>query len=143
MASNRAPTCSKSIAARCDQVFHEFLKGLISEAGGRKVHVLVDNLRVHHAKAIKRWARRYRAKIQLHYLPSYSPDLNPDEYFNCDIKEALAKRPERRTKGHWNLSITHKSASVRKDLPSRGDVAEAMKAPPERNHPGFAVVFAA
>lgn len=87
------------------RVFHRFLKGLITDAGGRKLFVIVDNLRVHHAKAIKRWVRRYQARIELHYLPSYSPDLNPDEYFNCDIKAELAKRPERRTKGQWSATV--------------------------------------
>ncbi|TAG10689.1 MAG: hypothetical protein EAZ42_03220 [Verrucomicrobia bacterium] len=41
----------------------------------------------------------------MHYLPSYSPDLNPDEYFNCDVKTELAKRPERRIKGKWRESV--------------------------------------
>jgi len=36
------------------QVFHKFLRGLIKDAKGRKVYVIVDNLRVHHAKKIKR-----------------------------------------------------------------------------------------
>lgn len=83
------------------KVFHRYLRGLIIEAGGRKLHVIVDNLRVHHAKVIKRWVRRYSTLIELHYLPSYSPDLNPDEYLNCDLKTELAKRPERRQKGKW------------------------------------------
>lgn len=109
------------------QVFHEFLKRLISEAGGRKLHVVVDNLRVHHAKAIKRWVRRYQAKIQLHYLPSYSPDLNPDEYFNCDIKAELAKRPERRTKGHWSATV-QETAEHLASMPDR--ISSYFKAKP-------------
>lgn len=87
------------------RVFHRFLKALISEAAGRKMHVIVDNLRVHHAKAIRRWVRRYGKLIELHYLPSYSPDLNPDEYLNCDVKTELAKRPERRVKGKWAQNV--------------------------------------
>lgn len=87
------------------RVFHRFLKALIHDANGRKLHVIVDHLRVHHAKVIQRWVRRYQAKMQLHHLPSYSPDLNPDEYFNCDLKAELAKRPERRTKGQWTATV--------------------------------------
>src|SRR5690606_29998244 len=64
------------------RVFHRFLKALLVESGGRKLHVIVDNLRVHHSKVIKRWLRRYGHLIEVHYLPSYSPDLNPDEYLN-------------------------------------------------------------
>ena len=87
------------------RTFHRFLKGLVKDAAGRKLHVIVDNLRVHHANVIKRWVRRYQKQIEVHYLPSYSPDLNPDEYFNGDIKAQLAKRPERRTKGQWAATV--------------------------------------
>lgn len=87
------------------RVFHRFLSGVVKDAAGRKLHIIVDNLRVHHGKIIRRWLRRYSNYIELHYLPSYSPDLNPDEYLNCDVKTELAKRPERRTKGKWRESV--------------------------------------
>ena len=83
------------------RTYHRFLKQLILDAKGRKLHIIADNLRVHHSKVIKRWARRYAHLIELHYLPSYCPDLNPDEYLNCDLKTELSKRPERRKKGQW------------------------------------------
>lgn len=83
------------------RIYHCFLKQLIKDAQGKKIHVIADNLRVHHSKVIKRWTRRYCDLIELHYLPSYCPDLNPDEYLNCDLKTELSKRPERRKKGHW------------------------------------------
>ena len=83
------------------RVYHRFLKQLLKDADGQKIHVIADNLRVHHSRVIKRWARRYGQLIELHYLPSYCPDLNPDEYLNCDLKTELAKRPERREKGKW------------------------------------------
>ena len=67
------------------RIYHQFLKQLIADAKGQKIHVIADNLRVHHSKVIKRWARRYAHLIELHYLPSYCSDLNPDEYLNCDF----------------------------------------------------------
>ena len=87
------------------RIYHQFLKQLIADAKGQKIHVIADNLRVHHSKVIKRWARRYAHLIELHYLPSYCPDLNPDEYLNCDLKTELAKRPERRAKGQWVKTV--------------------------------------
>ncbi len=87
------------------QRFHAFLKRLILEAEGRKIVVIVDNLRVHHSKVIKRWLRRYLSRIEVEYLPSYSPDLNPDEYLDCDLKTELAKRPERRDRGKWRQTV--------------------------------------
>lgn len=87
------------------RVYHQFLKQLIKDANGQKIHIIADNLRVHHSKVIKRWVRRYCDLIELHYLPSYCPDLNPDEYLNCDLKTELAKKPERREKGKWARTV--------------------------------------
>lgn len=97
------------------RTFHRFLKALVTEAKGKKLHVIVDNLRVHHAKVIKRWVRKYHNLIELHYLPSYSPDLNPDEYLNCDLKTELAKRPERREKGKWTETVVETLEVLKND----------------------------
>ena len=63
----------------------DFCKRLIKTAK-RKVYLILDNLRVHHAKLFKAWLADNEDKIQVYYLPSYSPELNPDEYLNCDLK---------------------------------------------------------
>lgn len=52
----------------------------------RKVFLIPDNLRVHHAKPVKEWLEAHKKMIQVFYLPAYSPELNPDEYLNCDLK---------------------------------------------------------
>lgn len=86
------------------QVFIRFLTRLL-RSSPKKVHLIVDNLRVHHAKIVKAWVAQRLDEIELHYLPSYSPDLNPDEYLNCDLKTELAKRPERRIKGKFTKTV--------------------------------------
>lgn len=86
------------------QVFIKFLGRLI-KSSPKKIHLIVDNLRVHHAKLVQAWVAERSGKIELHYLPSYSPDLNPDEYLNCDLKTELAKRPERRLKGKFTQTV--------------------------------------
>ncbi|MFA0813236.1 IS630 family transposase, partial [Microbulbifer epialgicus] len=63
----------------------DFLKRLIKTAG-RKVYLILDNLRVHHARVVKAWLAEHEDEIEIYYLPSYSPELNPDEYLNCDLK---------------------------------------------------------
>ena len=40
---------------------------------------LVDNLKVQHAKPVKAWLEQNKAHIEVFYLPSYSPELIPDE----------------------------------------------------------------
>jgi transposase len=42
---------------------------------------------------VKDWAEGNKDKIELFYLPSYSPEKNPDEYLNCDLKYGLSITP--------------------------------------------------
>ncbi|WP_277058424.1 IS630 family transposase [Trichlorobacter lovleyi] len=53
---------------------------------GRKVYLILDNLRVHHSELVKKWLEKHKDKIEVFYLPSYSPELNPDEYLNNSLK---------------------------------------------------------
>ena len=62
-----------------------FMTRLVKDAG-RKVFLILDNLRVHHSKIIKQWLQDHQEQIEVFYLPSYSPDLNPDEYLNGNLK---------------------------------------------------------
>jgi len=39
-----------------------------------KVFLILDNLRVHHSKLVKKWVEEHKSEIELFYLPSYSPD---------------------------------------------------------------------
>ena len=66
----------------------EFMKRLLKDAG-RKVILILDNLRVHHSKPVKAWLDENKEKIEVFYLPAYSPELNPDEYLNNDLKSAV------------------------------------------------------
>jgi transposase len=66
-------------------LFIRFLQRLIKDAD-QKVFLIVDNLRVHHARKVRAWVARHPDAIELFYLPPYSPELNPDEYLNGDLK---------------------------------------------------------
>ena len=75
--------------------FIEFLERLITSAAS-KVFLIVDNLRVHHAKLVRAWVEPRAAQIELFYLPPYAPESNPDEYLNHDFKTALRLEPPSR-----------------------------------------------
>lgn len=59
----------------------DFMRRLIRDAG-RKVFLILDNLRVHHAKPVK----------------ACLAELNPDEMLNADLKQAVTKLAPARTK---------------------------------------------
>jgi transposase len=75
----------------------DFLRRLIRGAA-KKIYLILDNLRVHHAKPVKAWLADHAQAIEVFYLPSYSPELNPDEMANADIKQAVTKLAPARTK---------------------------------------------
>ena len=95
-------------------VLVKYLKRLIKGAGGRPLVVIMDNHPSHHGKKLKAWAQTNKAKIKLRYLPSYSPDLNPDEFLNCDLKHEISKRPDRREKGGMKKTATKVLRSLQK-----------------------------
>jgi transposase len=72
--------------------FIEFLKQLIKN-NEQKIFLILDNLRVHHSYIVKDWIAENKAKIELFFLPAYSPEKNPDEYLNCDLKQGLSNKP--------------------------------------------------
>lgn len=100
--------------------FIEFTSKLI-ENREKKVFLILDNLRVHHSKVVKQWVEENKEKIELFYLPSYSPERNPDEYLNCDLKYGLSEKPapknqkqlKERVENHMNM-LTHNSNRVKK-----------------------------
>lgn len=74
------------------KVLIRFLERLCRDAG-RKVFLILDNLRVHHAKVVQEWLAGHHDAIEIFYLPSYSPELNPDEYLNGDLKAGVHSTP--------------------------------------------------
>lgn len=74
--------------------FIEFLEQLKKDCPGM-VFLILDNMRVHHSKPVKEWLAKEenKGRIELFFLPSYSPERNPDEYLNCDLKQGMSIKP--------------------------------------------------
>ncbi len=69
-----------------------FLRRLVRHAG-RKVFLVLDRHPVHRSAKVKRWLAANAKKVALFFLPGYSPELNPDEFLNQDVKSnALGRR---------------------------------------------------
>lgn len=68
------------------QLFIEFLERLVEDAD-RKVLFIVDNLKVHHGKIVKEWLSNHKTELELFFTSPYSPEINPDEYLNHNLKQ--------------------------------------------------------
>jgi transposase len=75
----------------------DFAKRLIRNKKN-KIFLILDNARTHHSKMLKEWAEKNKDKIELFYLPPYSPDLNPDEHVNSDVKYGVGSKTPKRTR---------------------------------------------
>jgi len=85
----------------------KFMKRLIKDSE-KKIYLIVDNLKVHHSYAVRDWIEEHEEKIEIFFLPSYSPELNPDEYLNCDLKSGVHSGiPARTKKQLTSKSISH------------------------------------
>jgi transposase len=73
------------------KVFLEFLRRLVRQVR-RMIFLIVDKHPVHRSRAIKRWLAKNADRLRLFFLPPYSPELNPDEYLNQDVKSNAVGR---------------------------------------------------
>jgi hypothetical protein len=74
---------------------HRIGLGLISAV---KVFLILDRLPVHRSAMVREWLARHKRQIEVSYLPSYSPELNPDEGLNADLKQNITRRAPIRSK---------------------------------------------
>jgi transposase len=75
----------------------------------KPVFLVLDSLPAHKAKSVEEYVESFKGKLELHFLPTYAPDTNPDEYVWSHLKQnGVSKTPLRR-----NESLP---ARVRTDL---------------------------
>lgn len=71
-------------------VFLDFLKRLVRHLD-RKIHLIVDGHPVHRRVSVRNWLAENVGSIEMHFLPGYSPELNPVELLNGDTKRHVAQ----------------------------------------------------
>lgn len=70
----------------------KFFRRLVRHAD-TKVFLIVDRHPAHRKTEVQKWLAKHAHQIQMFLLPSYSPELNPDEMLNQDVKSnALGRR---------------------------------------------------
>ena len=100
-------------------VFIDFMSRLI-RYNRRKVFLIVDGHPTHKAKMVKEWIAEHADRIELFLLPGYSPELNPDELVNQDVKtNAVGK--------HRPLNVDQLAETVEDYLLKRKNDPEQVK----------------
>ena len=95
-------------------VFLAFLQRLIKHAKGRKVFLIVDGHPVHRAKTVKEWLTTKAPLIELFYLPGYSPERNPDELLNQELKATVYATGRPTSKNDLKRKLKAKLYSIQK-----------------------------
>ena len=96
--------------------FVEFL-GDFRRGRREKVFLIVDGHPSHRANLVKDYVQNCRGKLELHFLPPYAPDLNPDEFVWQHAKtNGAAKKPLRRNES-LKARVIQDLATIKKDKP--------------------------
>jgi transposase len=82
------------------RVFLRFLKRLTRQVKGR-VFLILDRHSVHKSAPVRRWLELHTDKLRIFFLPTYSPELNPDELLNQDVKSNALGR--QRPRDQWEM----------------------------------------
>jgi transposase len=65
--------------------FIEFLEALLHDFD-TPIFLVVDGSSVHKAKIVKEYVAGTNGRLEMFFLPPYSPELNPDEWVNKNVK---------------------------------------------------------
>jgi transposase len=77
-------------------VMIDFLARLIRQSKGQKIILILDGHPVDRARKVRQWVQQRSDQIELQFPPGYSPELNPTELLNQDVKtNALGRRRPR------------------------------------------------
>jgi len=110
------------------KVLVRFLQRLVRQ-NRRRVFLMLDHHPVHVAKGAWRWFKAHRTSVRLYFLPVYSPELNPDEYLNQDVKtNAVGRmRPLDRQEMVGNIRAYLRSTQANRALVKRYFHAEHVR----------------
>jgi transposase len=85
-------------------IFIQFLRRLDKQIA-KSIYLIVDSHPVHCAAAVRKEIDSYSGRIRLFFLPGYSPELNPDEYLNQDVKSNAVGRQRAATQSEMMLNM--------------------------------------
>ncbi len=96
------------------KTFIDFIRQIMRNHKWRKIIVIVDNSPTHTAKAVKDFIEENKNKIAVYYLPTYSPDLNPDEEVWKYLKNVKLNAHQARNKKEFKPLVLSKMQSIQR-----------------------------
>lgn len=96
------------------EVFETFLKQMIKHSR-RKIYFVTDNHSAHKTKKLNEWLLKNKKKIEVFFLPPYSPELNPQEYVNQDVKSNVIGKHRPINKGQMKDNVNGFMNNRKKD----------------------------
>jgi len=114
--------------------FEDFLKAMLHDLS-KPLVVIMDRHPAHRAATVRRFLQANRARIRVHFLPGYAPELNPDEHVWTMLKSMFRRAPLRAGEDFDGIvhetmeSIRQDRATIRKffDHPEVAYVKAALK----------------
>src|SRR3989344_373279 len=96
------------------KTFVDFLKQIMKNHQWRKIIVVTDNYPAHDSNYVRNFIEQNKKIIAIYYLPTYSPDLNPDEYVWKYLKNVKLKAHQARNKKEFKPLVLSKMHSIQR-----------------------------
>jgi len=92
----------------------EFLKKIIKQHPKRKIIVIEDSSPVHKSKKVDKFVEQNKTKFAIYRLPSYSPELNPDEHVWKYLKAYQLRSHQARNTKELKKLVKRKMQSIQR-----------------------------
>ena len=92
----------------------EFLEQIIKQHPNRKIIVVEDNARPHIAQEVKEFVEQHKRKFAIYHIPSYAPELNPDEHVWQYLKGYQLKSHQAKDTNELKHLVKRKMQSIQK-----------------------------
>ena len=106
-----------------------FLESLVKDTG-KKIFLILDNLGVHHCKPVKAWLAQHKEQMEVFYLPSYSPELNPEE-LNADLKHRIRSKVPVRTQAKLHAAAVDHMTALANNVARKVKMSHFAQSKPE------------
>lgn len=87
------------------EVFIDFLKRMIRYSK-EKIFFVTDGHPAHKTKKLKAWLAENTNRIEVFFIPPYSPELNAQEYLNQDVKTNIIGKKRPINKAQMRTNVT-------------------------------------